>query len=81
MLQFINTNCKRILKSSQSAHVKDLMMFDDFIIDYDTTNDVFHPMSTTTISLGDRLISKRCRFEYGPGSLMRNMQQFFSMRA
>ena len=32
MLKLIDTNCKLILKL-QSAHVEDLMMFDDFVID------------------------------------------------
>ena len=64
MLKFIKSNCKLILKSSQSAHGIDLILFDDLVIDYDTANDVFHPMSsyTTTSSLSDRLTSKGCHF-------------------
>ena len=38
-----NTNGKLDSKSSHSTHAKDLM-FDDSVIDYDTTNDVFKPM-------------------------------------
>ena len=51
MSTFINTNCKRILKSSQSTRAKDLMIFVDSVIDYDTTNDVFYPMSTNVVFL------------------------------
>ena len=51
MLKFIHTNCKLLWKSSQIAHVKELMMFDDSLTEYDTTNDVFHLMSSYTTTL------------------------------
>ena len=44
--QFINNNRKLIVKSSQNANVKDLMMFDNFVIARMTEITYIHPISS-----------------------------------
>ena len=64
ILKFMITTCKLILKSRQSTHAKDLMMLDDFVIDYDREMMflchvlIFH----NTELINDRLTSNCCLF-------------------